>query len=161
VGNPKIYVDTESSNIFSLSCSTVFLKIPSLLKMLETCKRSKICLKRLTLFSFLLCINLAQCVLENTTHYKFNYFSFFFLKRRTKIFSFISTLIWTQAVRNIFCFGREKSDDKKHTHCSTFICTWWAFLQTFLVEFSKKRKFVAAVAKHKKNYCRNLKLGKK
>jgi hypothetical protein len=31
---------------------------------------------------------------------------------------------------------------------------------TFLVEFSKKRKFEAAVAKHKKNYCRNLKLGK-
>jgi hypothetical protein len=31
---------------------------------------------------------------------------------------------------------------------------------TFLVEFSKKRKFVAAVAKHKKYYCRNLKLGK-
>jgi hypothetical protein len=32
---------------------------------------------------------------------------------------------------------------------------------TFLVEFSKKRKFVAAVAKHKKYYCRNLKLGKR
>lgn len=114
--------------------------------MISSKNRKKICERKIVQ------INLAQCVLE--AYHIITLITFF--KEEKSIL--ISTLIRRQAVRNIF---EERGDDKKHTHCSTFNCTWQTFLQTFLVEIQQEKEICGSCCRtRKKNYCRNLKLVK-